>query len=303
VIVTVGSEEGMFLSVAAAIDPGEEVLVPERSYPAYRGMVVLAGGAPVSYQIERESGLVPRAEKIAEKLTPRTRAIVLNSPSNPFGTITPPEELEQIGRLCEEHGLVAISDDVYAELVYSGGRAPSIAEHTARSILVGGLSKSCAFCGYRLGYVVADGGFTKQATVAHQMMVTCAPRLAQLMAIEVFQRPELLRAHLPFYAKARERLELVGKELPADAPMFLGDGAFYAVIDVSRYAREGSMALALELLDREDVVVVPGIAFGANGDWFWRLSYAAGAEIAGEGMARIARFIRGASSRPAAARP
>ncbi len=294
VIVTVGTEQGVYLSVSCAIDPGDEVLVPEPGYPAYEGMVTLAGGVPVRYPVRREQGLIPKAEQIGACLTERTRAVVINSPSNPFGTVAPPEELEKIGRLCDAHGLVAVSDEVYSDLVYTGGSAPSIASFTHRSARVGGLSKSCAFCGFRLGYVIADSTFIQKATVAHQMMVTCAPRLSQLMAIEVFKKPELLKAHLPFYATARERVRTVAAELPPDAPLFLGEGAFYAVLDVSNHAREGSMALALQLLEHEDVVVVPGTAFGPNGDWFWRISYAAGAEIASEGMARIARFIRGA---------
>jgi aminotransferase len=137
---------------------------------------------------------------------------------------------------------------------------------------------------------LAESEFIKQAALAHQLIVTCAPRLAQLMAIEILQRPEMLKAHVPFYEKARERLQLVARELPSDAPMFLGNGAFYAILDVSQYGKD-SMALALALLEQQDVVVVPGIAFGPSGDWFWRISYAGGAEAAGEGMARIARFL------------
>jgi aminotransferase len=297
-IITVGSEEAVFLALMACVDPGGEVLIPQPGYPAYDGIVRTVGATPVPYAVDAASGFVARAERLEALCTPRTRALILNGPSNPFGSVDDPAELARIAALVEARGLVVISDEIYRELVYGEALPPSICALTARSIFVSGLSKNCALTGYRLGYLVAEAGFAKQATLLHQLMVTCAPRLAQLAAIEIFREPERLRAHVPFYAEARRRLEEVGRALPAGATLHLGAGAFYAILDVSRFLPPEEpgqpapvMRLALELLDEEDVVVVPGIAFGPGGGWFWRLSYAAGADIAGEGLARVARFL------------
>lgn len=291
VIVTVGSEEAVFLAVLASVDPGDEVLVPEPGYPAYAGIVRLLGGVPVAYPIERSSGLRVSAAEVEARLGARARAIILNSPSNPFGAVDERAELERLAALAGDRGLVLISDEIYRDLVY--GRAPplSVAELTPRSLFVAGLSKSCSFTGLRLGYLIADEGFVRKATLAHQLAVTCAPRLAQLAALRVLMEPSRLGANLPYYEEARRTIRERASLLPPGAELLLGEGAFYAVLDVAAYARGDPMALALELLEEEDVVVVPGTAFGPSGAWFWRLSYAAGAGAAGEGLERIARFL------------
>jgi aminotransferase len=289
-VMTVGSEQGLYLAFTALLDPGDEVLIPDPGYPAYKGIVRLVGGVPVPYPVTAETGLVPRAEALAERITGRTKAVLLNDPSNPFGAIIPSDELDRLAALVEARGIVAISDEIYRDLRYDGQPHDSICTRTERSILVGGLSKSCALTGYRLGYVIGDAAFAQRATLVNQLMVTCAPRPAQYMAQEIFEHPERLRAHLPFYQATRDRLLEVAPRLPPQASLHLGGGAFYAVLDVSRYGP--SMDLALRLVAEKDVLVVPGVAFGPSGDWFWRMSYAGGPEVAGEGLARVAEFLR-----------
>ncbi|MCB9647247.1 MAG: pyridoxal phosphate-dependent aminotransferase [Deltaproteobacteria bacterium] len=293
-VLTVGSEQGLYLAFSTVLNPGDEVLIPDPGFPAYRGIVAMVGGVPVPYPVTAETGLVPRAEVLAPLITPRTKAVLLNDPSNPFGAIIPPDELDRLAELVDARGLIAISDEIYRELRYDGQRHESICTRTERSLLVGGLSKSCALTGHRLGYVLGGAEVMRRATLVNQLMVTCAPRLAQYMALEIFQRPERMQAHLPFYAAARARLEAVAAELPPQASLHLGGGAFYAVLDISAFGP--AMALALELVAEADVLVVPGVAFGESGGWFWRMSYAAGAEIAGEGLARVAAFL---GARPA----
>src|SRR5205085_2163547 len=120
-----------------------------------------------------------------------------------------------------------------------------------------------------------------------QLMVTCAARIAQQAALEIYKEPKRLKTHVPYYEASRAAVRAASAELPEGAKLLLGDGAFYAILDIEKYARGDSMALALALLDEEDVVVVPGIAFGPSGHWFWRLSYAAGADKSSEGIRRI----------------
>jgi aminotransferase len=267
--------------------------VPDPGYPAYRGIARLLGAVPVPFAIEREKGLVHRREAIEAALSPKTRAVILNGPSNPFGTVDSEAELLAIAKLASERGITVISDEIYRDLFY-GSRPPSIAPGLPSAIFIAGLSKSCAMTGLRLGYLIADAELVKKATLAHQLLVTCASRISQLAALEVFRAPERLRAHIGHYEAARKGLLEAAQELPEDAGLILGGGAFYAILDVSRWVDPSApMDLALALLEEEDVVAVPGIAFSRErGAWFWRLSYAAGAEAASEGILRIARFLK-----------
>lgn len=291
VIVTVGSAESIFLSLLASVDPGEHVLVPEPGYPAYAGIVRLIGATAVPYPVTRETHLSACGHAIAERLTPLTRVLVVNEPSNPFGTFTSAVERDRIAAVCEAHHLTLIADEVYRDLVYGGEAFTSIAERVPRSILISGLSKSCALTGFRLGYLIAEEHFVRHAIRAHQLAVSCAPTISQHAALAIFENPEFLRAHLPFYQRAREAVIAAAEaHLPADAPLQVGDGAFYATLDISTYG--DPLQLAFELLEAQDVVVVPGTAFGPSGNWFWRISYAAGAQAVTEGIRRIGVFLR-----------
>ena len=290
VIVTVGSEEAVCLAMMSTLNPGDEVLFPSPGYPAYSGLAKLFGATPVPYRISRQTGLVPRAEEIAACLTDKTRVLILNGPSNPFGMVDSKEELEKIAQLVDERELVVISDEIYREIYFDEEPPPSIMTLTERSIFVSGLSKCCAMTGLRLGYLIAGQAFVKQTTLAHQLLVTCAPRLAQLAAIEVFRRPEYLRQQVPYYAETRQVLREFESKLPEDTPLILGGGAFYASIDVSSRTND-PLSFAIKLLEEKDVVVVPGIAFGEQGDWFWRMSYAAGPDTVREGLCRVAEFL------------
>ncbi len=291
VVMSAGSEQGVYLALTSCVNPGDEVLVPEPGYPAYAGIVRLLGAVPVFYPLSPETGLCARVEALQACLTPRTRAIVLNDPSNPFGSILPSEALDQIADFVETHHLVAVCDEIYRELRYDGRPHDSVANRTRRAVVVGGLSKSCALTGHRLGYVIADELVAQSMVLVNQLMITCAPRPAQYVGLEIFSRPELLKAHLPYYEAARAALCRAGAGLPQLNPIHVGDGGFYAVIDVRHQAQGDSLALAMQLLDEQDVAVVPGVAFGPSGDWFWRLSFAGGTQPVVEGMARISRFL------------
>lgn len=299
VIITVGSEQAVYLALSCVIAPGDEVLVPDPGYPAYPAIVSLLGGVPKYYPVLSEAGLVPEVDSLLEMAGPRTRAVLWNTPSNPFGTMADAELNEELVEVCAENGWVVLSDEIYRDLRYEDGPFSSPVDTSDQTIVVSGLSKSCALTGYRLGYLCAPTPFIKQATLAHQLMVTCAPRLSQLVALEVFREPKRLTSHLDHYLAARAELVAAAEELPKEAPLHVGPGAFYAALDVSAYSLGGAQPLALELLEAENVAVVPGIAFGPSGDWFWRLSYAAGADVAGEGVRRIARFLRSRSQVPA----
>ncbi|MEO1227528.1 MAG: pyridoxal phosphate-dependent aminotransferase [Myxococcota bacterium] len=294
VVVTCGSEQAVYLALSSLIEPGDEVLVPDPGYPAYPGIVRVLGGVPVAYPLDLVSGGHPDLDVLQSLGSRRTRVVVWNAPSNPFGAVPDRIATQRLVDLAEKRGWVVLSDEIYRDLVYEGDFV-SPAEISERAVVVSGLSKSMALTGFRIGYLTASAELCGPATRLNQLMVTCAPRLAQLMALEVFRAPERLRAHLPFYARAREALRGVASKLPEPERLHLGSGAFYAMLDVRPWAAEGSLALALELLEAEDVAVVPGAAFGPGGEGWWRLSYAAGGDAAAAGLERVARFLHARS--------
>ena len=288
VIVTVGSEQAVYLALSSMLERGDQVLIPEPGYPAYPGICRLLGAEPVSYKLSRENQFVPDLQEISALLTDKSKAILVTSPCNPFGSILSQAKCEELKAFARRNDLVVISDEIYRDIYY-GTEAFSTPFDSScdKSILVSGLSKSCAMTGFRLGYLIGPSEFISQATFVHQLMVTCAPRLSQLMAIEVFKEPSYLTRHLSMYTEARKSL----LSMSGQAKLYLGEGAFYAIVDVEEQAMGDSMSLALRLLQEENVAVVPGVAFGSGGDWFWRLSYALGVSTATEGMKRIIQFL------------
>ena len=297
VIVTVGSEQAVYLALTCILTPGSEVLIPDPGYPAYPGIATLLGARAIRYPVRLEGGLVPSIEDLERLGTEKTRAVLWNTPSNPFGAIPGPELTSALVHLARRRGWAIISDEIYRDLRFREGAMVSPAREDADVLLVSGLSKSCAMTGFRLGYLCGPAEFVQKATLAHQLMVTCAPRLSQLMALEVFRDPAYLTLHKPRYLEARDRLQAAGESLPRPSMLHLGDAAFYAVLDVRPWlGAGGTFKLACRLLDAEDVAVVPGVAFGPRGDWFLRVSYAGDVDKTVEGVQRIGRFLRGLSS-------
>ncbi len=296
VVVTVGSEQAVYLTLSCVIEPGDEVLIPEPGYPAYRGIVQFLGGVAVPYPLVETEGFGPNVDALEALGTAKTRMLIWNAPSNPFGAVPTTASTERALILAEARGWSFLSDEIYRDLVYSGERAQLPSELSSAIFIVSGLSKSCALTGFRLGYVCGPQAVMPKLVLANQLMVTCAPRLSQLMALEILAEPERLTAHKPFYAEARQALMDRASDLPPQATLRVGDGAFYATVDVRPWLSKKrgitTLSLALDLLAEEDVAVVPGVAFGIDtGDWFWRLSYAAGPSSAAEGMSRLARFL------------
>lgn len=291
VVVTVGSEQAVYLALSTLLRPGQRVLIPEPCYPAYPGIIRMLGGEPVGVQVDLASGLRLDPQRVQDAFqSSGAVGLILNSPSNPFGQVESQDNLQAIADIAGREGRWLLSDEIYRDLSYDGP-VPSVCELLPeRSLCVSGLSKSCAFTGLRLGYLLGPPDFVARATLVQQLMVSCAPRQAQHAALRVFEQPDLLTAHLPYYRQARAALREAAVDLPSQVSLHLGSGGFYAILDISALG-EDALELALELLAAEDVAVVPGTAFGPSGGWFWRLSYAGGAELIREGVARIARFL------------
>jgi aspartate/methionine/tyrosine aminotransferase len=293
VCVTSGSEEALFLALAVLINPGDEVLVPDPGFPTYVKIVRLWGGVPVAYALDRADGFALKSERIVSALTPKTKAVILNSPHNPTGTVAAGAELEGLAAILAERGVVPISDEVYRDIFYGPTRPESIRTWLPETIVVDSLSKSDAMTGWRLGWCVVPPDLAKPVVGIHQMAVTCASVPAQRAALVVFEggadeerrknRKELRRRRDLAVRCLKENLGL---------PFMEPEGAFYIFVDVSawRPTRGDSFEIASALVARAKVVTIPGVAFGPGGEGYLRLSFAGSPEDFAEGVRRIASF-------------
>jgi len=293
VCVTSGSEEALFLSLAVLVDPGDEVLVPDPGFPAYPKIVRLWGGVPVFYPLDRNDRFALRSRWVESLLTEKTKAVILNSPNNPTGAVYAGEETGRLAQVLAERGIVPISDEVYREIYYGETRPESIRTRLPEAIVVDSLSKSCAMTGWRLGWCVVPPQLAKPVVGIHQMAVTCASVPAQRAAILVFDgaADEERGKNL---VELRRRRDAAVRCLKNDLglPFAEPEGAFYIFVDVSswREDRGTSLEIASALAARSKVITIPGIAFGAGGEGFLRLSFAGAPEDFAEGVRRIASF-------------
>lgn len=288
-----GATLGLYLTFRAILDPGDEVIVPSPAFTSYDAQVTLAGGRPIHVPLRPENGMRLDADDIAAAITPRTRAIIINNPSNPTGAVTPAAELERIGALCETHNLWAISDEVYHPFVYTNDRpAPSIAAAIGmreRTVIVESLSKTFAMTGWRIGYLHGPASLIEQTAAIAELIHSSINAPAQYAAVAALTGP--LDGVVAQRERYRDQRDLVLAELGgSDAVRPLTpDGAFYAFVDIRRTGLT-SDDFAQTLLDEWHVAVVPGTAFGAAGEGFVRVSYAGDTAQLREGLRRLRIF-------------
>ncbi len=293
VCVTSGSEEALFLALAVLINPGDEVLVPDPGFPTYEKIVRLWGGVPVAYALDRVDGFALRSERIVSVLTPKMKAVILNSPHNPTGTVAAGPELERLAAILAERGVVPISDEVYRDIFYGPTRPESIRTWLPETIVVDSLSKSDAMTGWRMGWCVVPPDLAKPVVGIHQMAVTCASVPAQRAALVVFEgRADEERRKNQEELRRRRDLAIRCVRETLGLPFTEPEGTFYIFVDVSAWppARGGSFEIASALAARAKVVTIPGVAFGPGGEGHLRLSFAGSPEIFAEGVRRIASF-------------
>ncbi len=293
VCVTVGAQEAIFASLMVLVDDGDEILIPDPGFPAYESIVRMSGGVPVRYPLPPGDGFRPDMEKLEQLISARTRVLVINSPHNPTGAVLGKEEIRRLVTLCEERGILILSDEVYEGIVFEG-RAESPARYTGRCIVVGSMSKTYAMTGWRLGWAVAPPMLVKPLAAFHQLSVTCTPAISQyasIFALEGGAEAERM-ANVDELAR-RRRLMMDCLERDAGLRFVSPAGAFYVMADISgRMARFGnSMEAAIQLLAAEKVVTIPGSAFGHLGEGHLRLSFAAPPGEIEEGVKRLGRFL------------
>jgi aminotransferase len=293
ILITVGASEGLDIALRAILNPGDEVLYHEPCFVSYGPEIAMAHGVPVPVETRVEDNFRLSIDALEAKVTPRTKAIMLNFPNNPTGAVLERADVEAIAAFAIRHNLIVISDEIYAEMTWGGKKHVSFAsipELRDRLILHHGYSKSWAMTGFRMAYVCAPKWMMDTILKIHQYAIMCAPTTSQYAALEAMRHPaEDMKPMLQAYEQRRNFLRAAFAD--AGIPMHNPAGAFYAFPQIEKFGLT-SREFAVRLLDAENVAVVPGTAFGACGEGFVRCSYATGLEQLKEAVTRIARFVK-----------
>lgn len=294
VVVSPGGKFSCYLAVLATCSPGDEAIVPAPFWVSYPEMVKLAGAVPRIVPADDSTGFKLAPSQLEAAITPKTRLLILNSPSNPTGAVYSRPELEAIVDVVLRHNLYLLSDEIYEYLLYDGLKHHSPAtfsrEAEARTIVVSGFSKPYSMTGWRLGTLVAPAPIAKACIELQSQTTSNATTFAQYGALAALREKDKARASLAKMLEAFDRrrrfLHAELNRIPG-VSCLLAQGAFYLFPNVSRFG-VSSEAFCARLLEQEKVAAVPGSAFGTEG--FLRLSYATSDEIIAKGVARLARF-------------
>ena len=291
VVVTVGGSEAIDIAMRCMLDPGDEVLIPQPSYVSYLPCAVMADGVPVVIPLKYENEFKLTVEDLEDKVTPKTKILVMPFPNNPTGSIMTREELEPIAKFVEAHDLFVLSDEIYSELTYGTDHVSiaSLPGMKERTIMINGFSKGFAMTGWRLGYACGPHVIIEQMIKMHQFAIMCAPTNSQYAAIEGLKNcaDEVEEMRQAYNQRRRFLLhEFARMKLECFEPK----GAFYMFPNISEFEMT-SEEFATRFLMEEKVAVVPGTAFGDCGEGFLRISYAYSLEDLKEAIGRLGTFI------------
>lgn len=292
ILVTVGASEGIDLALRTIIEPGDEVLVVEPSYVSYKPCVTMAGGVPVVINTKVEHDFRLQPEEILEKVTDKTKALILPYPNNPTGAVMEKADLEKIIKVIKEKNIFVISDEIYSELTYGDRTHVSIGSFEGmkeRCVVLNGFSKSYSMTGWRLGYAAGPEEIIKNMTKIHQYIIMCAPTVSQYAGIEALKScdEQVVKMREEYNTRRnvmRSGFEAMGLEC------FEALGAFY-LFPCIKSTGLTSDEFCERLLFEERVAVVPGTAFGECGEGFIRCSYAYSIKDIKRALARISKFI------------
>lgn len=285
VVVASGTSPAMVLIFSALLEDGDEIIVSNPYYPCYPNIIDYVGGKPSFLDVHEEDGFQFRPEEVAPKIAQRTKAILINSPSNPTGNLLSAERMQQIAKL----GPYVVSDEIYHGLVYEG-REHTILEYTDKAFVLNGFSKLFAMTGWRLGYVVAPRDFIRPMQKIQQNLFISANSISQWAAVTALEeaQPDVERMKATYDQRRRymlKRLKELGFGIEVDPA-----GAFY-VLARAKHLSVNSYELAFEILEKAGVGVAPGVDFGTNAEGYLRFSYANSIENITEGLDRIEKFI------------
>lgn len=291
IFITVGGSEAIDLAMRAMLDAGDEVLIPQPSYVSYEPCAVLADAVPVIIELKEENQFRLTAQEVFEKVTDKTKILVLPFPNNPTGAIMEKEDLEEIAKVVIEKDLYVLSDEIYGELTYSGKHVSivSFPGMKERTILINGFSKAYAMTGWRLGYACGPAAIMEQMVKIHQYAIMCAPTTSQYAAVEALKNGDGDVQMMREQYNHRRRY-LLNEFDRIGLPCFEPYGAFYVFPCIKKFGMS-SEEFCTRLLKEEKLAVVPGTAFGDCGEGYIRVSYAYSLENLKAAMERLERFI------------
>ena len=295
IIATMGSSPGMLLVFGTLLNPGDEIIIPNPHYPPYPHNIRFIGGVPVKMELEEADGFKYHPQAVRERLSPRTKGIMVNSPSNPTGMLQGEDVLRGLAGISEETGVFIISDEIYHGVTY-GEKAHSILEYTDRAFVLSGFSKRYAMTGWRLGWVIAPEEFIPPMKNLHMNYFLSAAGFVQVAGIEA----------LTNCAEAAERMRVIYQErrdylIPELRRLGFGievepQGAFYLLINARKFS-DDSVSLASDILANAGVAITPGLDFGERAEGYLRISYATAMEGLKEGVRRLGGWGEGRGER------
>lgn len=293
ILVTVGGSEAIDMSLRAILNPGDEVIIPQPSYVCYEPITRIAGGVPVILDLKSENDFKITAEELKNAITEKTKVVILPYPSNPTGAIMEKSDLEEIAKILKDTNIMLLSDEIYAELTFSGNPhfSPAALESLyKRTITVNGFSKAFSMTGWRLGYVCAPKPIIDEITKIHQFAIMSSPTTSQFAAIEALKNCDEDVNYMLGQYDMRRRMIVAGFNkigLSCREPK----GAFYAFPSIKSTGMT-SDEFCEKLLYSKKVALVPGTAFGKSGEGFVRASYCYSVEHIKEALARIEEFLK-----------
>jgi aspartate/methionine/tyrosine aminotransferase len=298
VVLVPGSKNLVLFALWSLIEPGDEVVVPDPGYPAYHSLVAFLGGTPVPVPIRESNDFRLDVEELRSLVTPRTRLVVINTPANPTGGVLTRSDCEAVAQLAIERDLVVLTDEIYSRLIYEGEHTSiyALAGMAERTILMNGLSKAWAMCGWRLGYGAMPVSLAQRMDRLMINTSSCAAAFTQWAAVEAFESPESDRAVAEMLAEFRERRDVLVSGLNAIPGISCHKplGAFYVFPNVTATGIAEN-TLAHDLLHQAGVAVLAGTAFGEHGRGYLRLSYANSQENLTAAVERIGSYLGAAT--------
>jgi aspartate aminotransferase len=294
VVVGPGAKPGLFFPTLALVGPGDEVLYPDPGFPTYAAMIGVAGGVPVPVPLSEANNFSFDLEAFDERISDRTRLIILNSPANPTGGVMPLADLEHIAEAAQRHDAWVISDEIYARLVYDGLQVPTVAAlpgMAERTIIVDGFSKTYAMTGWRLGYGIMPEDLAERVGLLLTHSVGCTATFTQMAGIEALTASQEMVAEVVVeYQRRRDRM-VAGLNAIPGIRCQVPQGAFYVFPNITGLGIP-SRELARRLLDEAGVAVLSGTDFGRYGEGYLRLCYATSPENIDLGLERIASLVQ-----------
>ena len=282
IVVTVGAKEAIFVAIMATLSPGDEVVVPDPCWVSYVPCIELAGAKPICLPLSESEGFRISPDRLERTVSNKTKMLIINSPNNPIGNVMSKSELEAIAELAKRRKFLVLSDEIYERIVFDGEKHISIASLPGMkefAITINGFSKAMAMTGWRLGYLTAPRSITKAVTTIHGHLVTGACTFAQRAAALALRDERTDKIVGEMVQEYQLRRDIVVRELAKidGISCFSPRGTFYAFPNIASFGLK-SQELAMKLLDRSKVAVVPGDAFGRCGEGFIRLSFATSRE-------------------------